>query len=170
MFSTQCTSSSAKRKYNRCATSCLARSSAAASPLERASNFLEALYGSEPLPLLQSPVIAQGSIAITDSRGVGAFDGSLSEGVGDYLAATVTNDPAMGPDFFKGSSRPLRHIDPAGGEYRWPEDVIAGDVHHNGHIISGTLWDLRKALMAKVEATAGCAMASGAASRGCYLP
>ena len=89
--------------------------------------------------------------------GVGAFDGSLSEGVSDYLASTITGDPGMGPDFFKGSSRPLRHIDPAGGEYVWPNDYVEGDVHSNGLIISGALWDLRKALIAKYGEEEGIA-------------
>jgi MYXO-CTERM domain-containing protein len=79
--------------------------------------------------------------------GSGSFDGSLSEGVGDYFSATITGDPGMGRGFFK-SQQPLRHIDPEGGEKVWPDDVT-GEVHADGLIIGGTLWDLRKAFIAK---------------------
>src|SRR5262249_54873481 len=39
--------------------------------------------------------------------GVGAFDGAHSEGLADYLAATITGDPAMGRGFYK-TDDPLR--------------------------------------------------------------
>lgn len=79
-------------------------------------------------------------------QGVGDFDGGLSEGISDYLAATIVNDPGMGRGFFK-TSAPLRHIDPDNDEATWPEDI--GEVHTTGLIIGGALWDLRKALIAK---------------------
>jgi cysteine-rich repeat protein len=78
--------------------------------------------------------------------GVGQTEGSLGEGVSDYLAATITGDPAMGRGFYK-TNAPLRHIDPANGENQWPDDL--GEVHHGGLVIGGTLWDLRKLLIAK---------------------
>ena len=77
-------------------------------------------------------------------RGVGAFDGALSEGASDYLAATITNDPGMGRGFFY-SNQPLRHIDPPNQEAVWPEDI--GEVHTTGLIFAGALWDLRKQLV-----------------------
>ncbi|MCY0989423.1 hypothetical protein OV203_19945 [Nannocystis sp. ILAH1] len=79
-------------------------------------------------------------------QGVGNFDPSLSEGVSDYLAATIVDDPAMGIGFFLNDPGPLRHIDPNGSEAVWPDD-IAGDPHTTGLIIAGALWDLRKALV-----------------------
>ena len=82
-------------------------------------------------------------------QGVGAFDPALSEGVSDYLAATITEDPAMGGGFFLADDGPLRHIDPQGSEAVWPDD-IAGDPHTTGLIIGGALWDLRKALVEKL--------------------
>ena len=78
-------------------------------------------------------------------RGVGEFDRALSEGAADFLSATITGDPAMGRGFFY-SQQPLRHIDPSGGEARWPDD-IDNDVHVTGLIFAGALWDLRKKLI-----------------------
>src|SRR5262249_14545357 len=78
------------------------------------------------------------------------------EGLSDYLAATITNDPAMGRGFFK-SSAPLRHIDPVGMEHTWPRDV-AGP-HYTGLIFSGAMWDLRKLLVEKYGQEAGVALA-----------
>ncbi|MBW2456521.1 MAG: hypothetical protein JRI68_18530 [Deltaproteobacteria bacterium] len=78
--------------------------------------------------------------------GVGYTEGALGEGTSDYLAATITGDPGMGRGFHK-TNAPLRHLDPSNGEHRWPEDL--GEIHHGGLIIGGTLWDLRKLLIAK---------------------
>ena len=78
-------------------------------------------------------------------RGVGSFDGALSEGISDYYAATITNDSGMGRGFFY-SNQPLREIDPADDEAVWPDD-IANDPHTTGLIIAGALWDLRTLLI-----------------------
>ncbi len=90
--------------------------------------------------------------------GSGSFDGSLSEGVSDYLSATITGDPGMGRGFFK-SNQPLRHIDPEGYEKVWPDDVV-GQVHQDGLIIAGTLWDLRKTLVNKYGEAEGVLLAN----------
>lgn len=71
--------------------------------------------------------------------------GDLSEGISDYLAATMTGDPAMGRGFFSDDA-PLRHIDPQGAEHVWPTDAL-GEVHYDGLIIAGALWDLRTLLI-----------------------
>ena len=76
-------------------------------------------------------------------QGAGEFDGALSEGLSDYLSATITNDSGMGRNFFQGSSQPLRDIGP---DRIWPDD-IAGDPHQTGLIIAGALWDLRELLI-----------------------
>jgi cysteine-rich repeat protein len=73
--------------------------------------------------------------------GVGGFDGAHSEGLSDYLAATITDDPGMGRGFFKDDG-PLRHIDPTDREHSWPRDV--GEIHYTGLIFAGAMWDLRK--------------------------
>lgn len=104
-------------------------------------------------------------------EGVGAFDGAFSEGLSDYLAATITNDAAMGVGFFK-SSAPLRHIDPKNSENVWPDDV--GEIHFTGIIFAGAMWDLRKLLIEKHGATDGVAMADsyfyGAVQRASNIP
>lgn len=78
--------------------------------------------------------------------GVGSFDGALSEGISDYLAATVVGDSGVGRGFFF-TDEPLRELDPEGFEWTWPQDN--GEVHDAGRIIGGTLWDLRTLLIAK---------------------
>ncbi|MCX4244123.1 DUF4215 domain-containing protein [Paraliomyxa miuraensis] len=85
-------------------------------------------------------------------EGVGAFESALSEGVSDYLAATIVDDSGMGRGFFH-SNDPLRELNPVGTEWHWPEDT--GEAHHEGQIIGGTLWDLRTALQAKLGGPAG---------------
>jgi MYXO-CTERM domain-containing protein len=85
--------------------------------------------------------------------GVGLFDGAVSEGASDYLAATIIGDSAMARGFFQGTEDPLRELDPPGMEWRWPEHT--GEVHDEGRIIGGTLWDLRKALIEKYGETLG---------------
>ena len=91
-------------------------------------------------------------------NGVGAFEGAVSEGVSDYLAATMTGDPGTARGFFL-SSAPLRHIDPQSGEARWPDDLV-GEVHEDGLIIAGTLWDLRKTLIDKLGESEGAEKAN----------
>lgn len=89
--------------------------------------------------------------------GAGGFDGALSEGIGDYYAATITNDPAMGIGFFT-TNEPLRHIDPIGTEATWPDD-ISNDTHITGLIFAGAMWDTRKALVASLGEQEGVALA-----------
>lgn len=84
--------------------------------------------------------------------GVGSFDGALSEGTSDYLAATIVNDSGMARGFFY-TAQPLRELDPPGFEWTWPQDN--GEVHDAGRIIGGTLWDLRTLLIAKYGPEAG---------------
>jgi MYXO-CTERM domain-containing protein len=82
--------------------------------------------------------------------GAGLFDFSLSEGVGDYVAATLSNDPRMGRGFYADTPDvPMRHIDDV--DRKLPDDV-APDVHTNGLIFAGAMWDLRKALIASLGA------------------
>lgn len=88
--------------------------------------------------------------------GVGAFDGALSEGMSDMLAAFITKDHGMGRGFFN-TDEPLRDINPA-TDKRWPDDTT-GEVHDDGEIIAGTFWDLRTALIAKHGETEGDAVA-----------
>jgi len=87
--------------------------------------------------------------------GVGSGDGAFGEGQADYLAATIVNDAGMGRGFFH-SNEALRHLDPLGREYVWPDDV--GEIHGTGRIFGGTMWDLRKALIITHGESAGVTM------------
>ena len=89
--------------------------------------------------------------------GEGSWDGALSEGVSDYYNCTISDDPDQGRGFFKGDPNGIRHIDPDGREHRWPEDVE--EVHYTGLIISGALWDLRKAFINTYGKDSGVAKA-----------
>lgn len=88
-------------------------------------------------------------------EGVGRFDYAASEGLSDYLAATITNDPHMGIGFFY-DGEPLRDLNPDGKEHRWPDDI--GEVHYTGRIIAGALWDLRTILISQLGQAAGVAL------------
>jgi MYXO-CTERM domain-containing protein len=76
--------------------------------------------------------------------GVGRFDGAMSEGLSDFLAASITGDSGMGRGFFY-DDEPLRELDELDDEARWPDDV--GEIHQTGIIFGGVFWDLRKALI-----------------------
>lgn len=87
--------------------------------------------------------------------GVGEFDSALSEGLADFLAASITEDAGMGRGFFF-SATALRDLDPVGQEAKWPDDKSESP-HATGEIIGGALWDMRKALIEKLGPTAGVA-------------
>ncbi len=88
--------------------------------------------------------------------GVGTAESALSEGISDYLSATITGDPKMGVGFFL-DEEPVRDLDPDGYEWHWPED--RGESHDEGRIIGGALWDLRQSLIEKLGEEAGVAKA-----------
>ena len=85
--------------------------------------------------------------------GMGAFDIPLSEGLADFNAADMTEDPGIGRGFYFDAT-PVRDIDPPGVEKAWPADADQ-DPHLAGEIVSGALWDLRKALIAQFGHDAG---------------
>lgn len=89
-------------------------------------------------------------------RGVGFFDGAFSEGLSDYLAATITDDSGMGRGFFR-SDAPLRELNPEGREHVWPRDVA--NIHYTGIIFGGTMWDLRTLLIEAKGREEGIALA-----------
>lgn len=90
--------------------------------------------------------------------GAGDTDVPLAEGLGDYFAATLVDDPRYGRGAMIGSSAPTRDLDPAGREYAWPRDVDT-DPHITGLILAGALWDLRRELMTSLGAGPGRAHA-----------
>ncbi len=81
--------------------------------------------------------------------GVGSFtnDQGQDEGIADFNAANINNDSGVGRGLFY-SERPAREIDPVGVERMYPRD-ISSDPHITGEILSGALWDLRKAFIAQ---------------------
>ena len=90
--------------------------------------------------------------------GAGAFESSLSEGLSDFFAANMTEDPAVGRGIYLADESPLRNIDPVGLERVYPADVDFDD-HITGLIVAGALWDLRKGLVSSLGYTAGVAQA-----------
>jgi hypothetical protein len=103
--------------------------------------------------------------------GVGAFDGAMSEGLSDFLAASITGDPGMGRGFFF-SEEPLRNLDPENTEAVWPRDI--GEIHKTGIIFGGAMWDLRKSLIASMGDEPGIALTNrlflGAVQRATSIP
>ncbi|MCX5747339.1 MAG: DUF4215 domain-containing protein [Proteobacteria bacterium] len=73
--------------------------------------------------------------------GAGAYDAELSEGLADFFAANLVDDPTLGRGLFR-DAQPMRALDPANHEARYPDDLGA-DPHKSGLIIAGALWDLR---------------------------
>ncbi|MBK8232891.1 MAG: T9SS type A sorting domain-containing protein [Candidatus Eisenbacteria bacterium] len=65
--------------------------------------------------------------------------GAMHEGFSDYYAATITDQPVIGIGFF-GPGTDLRRIDE---DRVYPDDVV-DEVHTDGLIIAGALWDLRE--------------------------
>jgi hypothetical protein len=78
--------------------------------------------------------------------------GSIGEAFGDYLAVTVTNVLAPGPetpcvadwDAVSYRSTPWKCLRRVDGNKHYPQDVI-GEVHADGEIWSRALWDIRVA-------------------------
>lgn len=83
--------------------------------------------------------------------GVGMYVLAASEGFADFNAASMTNDTGIGRGLYF-SDDPAREIDPPNREYRYPDDVKL-DAHATGLIVSGALWDLRKAVGVDVANT-----------------
>ncbi len=88
-------------------------------------------------------------------KGVGDFDGAMSEGAADFLASSITGDSGMGRGFFFNDTA-LRELDPPDREWTYPADV--GEIHATGRIYGGTFWDLRKAMIAKYGDADGAAV------------
>jgi len=88
-------------------------------------------------------------------EGVGDFDGAMSEGVSDFLAASITGDSGMGRGF-QYLDTPLRELDPPDMEWMWPTNI--GEIHQTGQIYAGIFWDLRKQLIADLGMGPGVAL------------
>ena len=103
--------------------------------------------------------------------GVGVVEPGMGEGVADFLAASITGDPRVGPGF-KLTDQPIRDIDPSDSEALYPQGV--GEVHITGLIFSGVFWDLRTAAIRELGADAGIALTNklylAAIRRGIDIP
>lgn len=64
------------------------------------------------------------------------IDGSISEGVADVVASLETNDSIMAP-YFNTNGSGIRDLAP---NRRYPENVV-GEVHEDGLIYAGAVWD-----------------------------
>lgn len=86
-------------------------------------------------------------------QGVGAFVTDHSEGLSDYLAASVTNDSLIG-EGIRRDNRAIRETDPNQPNV-W--SVVGGSQvqHTRGLAYAGAMWDLRTALRVKLGAQAG---------------
>jgi hypothetical protein len=70
---------------------------------------------------------------------IGPIGGAIHEGLSDYFACTLTNEPLLG-EFLSGTGA-LRNLE---NTLLWPEDRDAGnEPHANGEILAGALWDAR---------------------------
>lgn len=67
----------------------------------------------------------------------GSFDGSISEGIGDIVSALNTGDAVISPYFFT-SGGGIRELE---SDRVYPDDWV-NEVHEDGLIFGGTIWDL----------------------------
>ncbi|MFT5685011.1 MAG: MYXO-CTERM domain-containing protein [Myxococcota bacterium] len=67
----------------------------------------------------------------------GSWDGSISEGIGDAVAFFQTGDSTISPYFYTSGSG-IRDASP---DRVYPDDWI-GEVHYDGLIFAGAIWDL----------------------------
>lgn len=87
----------------------------------------------------------QGQFHMND-YGLSPWVGGIDEGVADYFAASIFDDPVMGEYALSafGAERDL-----SADHGRCPEDVI-GEVHEDGKLIGGLAWAVREAYGAEV--------------------
>lgn len=78
----------------------------------------------------------------------GGMDDQIQEGVGDYFAHTLTDDPNLGPLFFPGQTAGIRN---ATENRVYPGGVQGAnaEVHESGKIWTNTWWNLRNLMIAK---------------------
>ncbi len=67
----------------------------------------------------------------------GSFDSSMSEGIGDVTSMLQTTDPEIAP-YFATSGAAIRELET---DYSYPDDVT-GEVHQDGLIYAGAMYDL----------------------------
>lgn len=67
----------------------------------------------------------------------GSWDGSVGEGVGDIVATMMTHDSLVAP-YFVTNGGGIRDVAP---NRSYPDDVV-GEVHEDGLIFGGAVWDV----------------------------
>lgn len=82
--------------------------------------------------------------------GVGDFYSDTGEGYADSASFMITGDSRIGPYFYTSGSA-LRDVEP---DQIYPQDTI-GESHHDGLIVGGSVWDLRKELIDDLGQGAG---------------
>ena len=80
----------------------------------------------------------------------GTFAGDVSEGSADYISATITGDPQVGP----GARWNGGHVREIASDRVYPRDVV-GEVHADGLIWASFLWNLRTQWTADMGEAAG---------------
>jgi hypothetical protein len=71
--------------------------------------------------------------------------GAMHEAFSDYFACTITDEPMIGEGVITGGY--FRNCD---NTLRYPDD-LTGEVHDDGRILAGALWDLREILSPDVH-------------------
>ena len=88
--------------------------------------------------------------------GVGDWYGDVGEAYADAMSFLQTGDSTMAPYFYEDGSG-IRDVAP---NVVWPDDVI-NEVHYDGLILGGAIWDLRELLMADLGDEAGQEVVEG---------
>ena len=71
----------------------------------------------------------------------GEYDGSMGEGIADAVAFFQTEDNKIAPNFGSNGAH-IRDVEP---NYRYPDDIV-NEVHQDGLIFAGSVWDWWKKL------------------------
>ncbi len=111
-------------------------------------NFFEAGEGCESTGVISDVIIHEyghGIIhtldpSLLDIGGYWGESGNIHEGLADYWACTINNNPNMSEGFFVGDPTPLRICN---SDDRYPEDYDP-EPHTGAQIISGAVWDIRE--------------------------
>jgi len=82
--------------------------------------------------------LAQLTVINADIYGMKMMPGAIHEGVSDYFATSLTDDPDMGEYIALG-----RHMV---NDRKCPDNMQGLEPHDDGQVIGGTLWDIREAL------------------------
>ncbi len=74
---------------------------------------------------------------------------AMNEAFSDYFAAEITNDPEIGNGAMQERTG-MKYLRTLDNEFVFPKDFTGVKFHSDGQMFSGALWDLRKAVGAKL--------------------